>query len=267
MILVIDPSLKAQLAPSHPFDQLMHLTGSVYRELENRKVQRVLIGSAYYFIKQHHGVGWKEIVKNIIQLRWPVLSAKNEWIALNYLKKLGILVPEPLAYGLYGRNPARMQSFLVTRELSNCITLEELGKQWSKKAPRFNEKQRLITEVAQIAHKLHQHGVNHRDFYLCHFLLQVTTQPDKSKPCLYLIDLHRAEIRKKTPQRWLIKDLAGLFFSSKKIGLTKRDLLRFIREYRKKSLRAILNQDAGFWHKVERRGNQLFQKETSRYFK
>ncbi|MCH9022977.1 MAG: hypothetical protein IID32_09455 [Planctomycetes bacterium] len=63
--------------------------------------------------------------------------------------------------------------------------------------------------------------------YLCHFLLKPT---DHTAPALYLIDLHRLQIRKKTPPRWIIKDLAQLHYSALNL-LTKTDMLRFLLQY------------------------------------
>ena len=78
---------------------------------------------------------------------------------------------------------------------------------------------------------------------------------------LYLIDLHRIQLRRKTPELWAVKDIAGLYYSSKDIGLTKRDLLRFMKLYRGKPLREILATEMGFWRKVESRGNKLYESE------
>ena len=78
----------------------------------------------------------------------------------------------------------------------------------------------------------------------------------------YLIDLHRAQVRQIVPERWLIKDLAGLYFSSQDIGLTRRDLLRFMKEYRNKSLELILIQERNFWERVKKRGDKLYQRHS-----
>ena len=48
------------------------------------------------------------------------------------------------------------------------------------------------------------------------------TDDDLEKMRLYLIDLHRMQLRRKTPSRWIVKDIAGLYYSSMDIGLTKR---------------------------------------------
>jgi heptose I phosphotransferase len=237
----------------------MGLKGEIFRALEGRRTQRIECDKEVFFVKQHFGVGWKEIIKNICQLRLPVVSAKNEWRALQRLEALQVSVPEILGYGICGWNPASMQSFLMTRALSNNRSLEDVCASWRHSPPSFSMKYQLIHKIADIVRTLHDNGVNHRDLYLCHFLLDMTSHEEKSIK-LYLIDLHRAQIRKQVPMRWCIKDLAGLFFSSKEIGLTKRDILRFIKKYRNNSLRNILNQETHFWLKVKKRGDTLYRK-------
>ena len=105
---------------------------------------------------------------------------------------------------------------------------------------------------------MHEKGINHRDFYLCNILLDKQALETETR-VLYVIDLHRAQIRKRTPLRWIIKDLAGLYFSSKASGLTKRDELRFVKEYRKGSLESAFNKEAAFWQKVKKRGDRLYR--------
>ncbi len=257
MELIITTSLQQYFeADKDLFDQVMALRGEVFRELEGRRTQRITLGNQHYFLKQHFGVGWKEIFKNLTQLRVPILGAKNELVALELLKKLNIPSLQIVAFGQRGSNPASLKSFLLTEELTDVVSLEDFCQHWKDLAPNITLKHNLIRKVAQIARTLHQNGINHRDFYICHFLLCLKSLPQLK---LYLIDLHRAQIRSQTPKRWVIKDLAGLYFSSKDIGLTSRDLLRFIREYRKQSLRSLLKTENTFWKQVKSRGDRLYQ--------
>ncbi len=256
MIFYLDAALK-NLFPEkkNSFDQIMSLRGEVFRSLENRRTQKIFLNNKNYFIKQHFGVGWKEIFKNLFQLRLPIISAKNEWLAIQRLQQLNVPTQVIVGFGLRGWNPATRQSFLITEALSNYISLEEFCRDWGKNPPSFQLKYQLIQEVARIARILHEHGINHRDFYLCHFLLS-----KNYKNCnLVLMDLHRAQIREKTPERWIIKDLAGLYFSSQGMGLSTRDNLRFIKEYRNKPLREILSKEHYFWQKVKQRGDKLYR--------
>lgn len=243
----------------------MALRGESFRHQEGRLTQRIKLGEKTYFIKQHTGVGWKEIFKNVLQLRWPVISAKNEWAAIEKLHLFGIPAPIVAAYGQRGLNPAHLQSFILMEELAPVISLEDLGQSWKTSPPSMALKLRLIKEVARIARLLHQNGLNHRDFYICHFLLDIShgLQHIEAHPLkLYLIDLHRAQLRRLTPERWIIKDLAGLYFSSKDLGLTQRDWYRFIRIYREKPLRDTLTREKNFWQRVKIRGEQLYRDHT-----
>lgn len=241
------------------FDQLMGLRGERFRHLEGRLTQRIQLGNKTYFIKQHFGVGWKEIIKNLLQLRLPVLSAKNEWSAIEKLQSLGIAAPGVVGFGKRGWNPAKWQSFILMEELTPVISLETLCQNWVQQAPAFAFKLKLLEKVALIARTLHQHGINHRDFYICHFLLDIATPLNLDEIKLYLIDLHRAQQRNLTPKRWIIKDLSGLYFSSKDIGLTQRDLFRFMKIYRQQPLCEILKNERTFWQKVKKRGEQLYR--------
>jgi heptose I phosphotransferase len=247
--------LKAFFSPQQPlFDQLMALQGEVFRHQDGRRTQRIQLGGKSYFIKQHEGVGWREIFKNLFQGRLPVISAKNEWQAIQKLSALGVPVAGLAGYGERGWNPARRQSFILMEDIAPSISLETLCQSWRQAPPSFKLKSRLIAQVAAIARLMHRHGMNHRDFYLCHFLTnpaQLASDPLK----LYLIDLHRVQIRTKTPERWIIKDLAGLYFSCHDIGLSRHDLYRFMKHYRQRSLRDIFRTERTFWEKVNTRGN------------
>ena len=53
-----------------PFDEVEKITGEVYRELDGRTTLRFELDGKGYFLKIHRGVGWIEIFKNIVQLRF-----------------------------------------------------------------------------------------------------------------------------------------------------------------------------------------------------
>ncbi|MDY6855211.1 MAG: lipopolysaccharide core heptose(I) kinase RfaP [Thermodesulfobacteriota bacterium] len=249
------------------FKQLFSLQGTLYREKEGRKTLRFSFYGKYYFAKIHRGVGWKEIIKNLSQLRMPVFSAQNEWNGIKRLDQFSIKTMRLVGYGKRGWNPARLQSFVIMEELENTISLEELCKSWALSKPSYALKRALIIEVAKIARTLHENGMNHRDFYICHFLLDVSNGKDSLNTeslQVYLIDLHRMKIMRKASWRNRAKDIAALYFSSMDIGLTKQDVLRFIRIYQRKPLRETLYKERFFWWYVKRRAISLYRKEFHR---
>ena len=144
-------------------------------------------------------------------------------------------------------------------QVIHTVSLEDFCRDWPENPPVFPLKLALIQKVADIARNMHQNGMNHRDFYLCHFLLDRTSLGGKSVR-IFLIDLHRVQIRQKTPVRWILKDLGGLFFSAMDIGLTRKDLFRFMRFYRQKPLSSILKEEADFWDRVRVRAEKLYRK-------
>lgn len=246
-----------------PFMELAKLDGKIYRELEGRKTFRFEKDGKGYFAKLHWGVGWKEIFKNLLYGRLPVLGAKNEWLAIQRLEQLNIPTMHLVGYGCRGWNPAHLKSFIITEELAPIISLQDLCQQWPKTPPSFSIKKSIIEQTAKIARTLHEQGANHRDFYICHFLLDTSMGLDNltaNNVLLYLIDLHRVQLRHHTPQRWRTKDISGLYFSCMDIGLTKRDIFRFIKIYRNKTLRQTLLEDKTFWRQVQKRAVKLYYK-------
>ncbi|MEY4640985.1 MAG: lipopolysaccharide core heptose(I) kinase RfaP [Pseudomonadota bacterium] len=238
-----------------PFAAAFAVQGDTVRALEQRQTLAFSANGKRYFIKRHHGVTWKEILKNLLSLRLPVVSARNEYRAIRKLHELGLRAPVPVAYGRRGLLPASLESFLVTEDVGPHASLEDYCRPWKSAAPTFAAKRALIEQLADISHRLHTNGICHRDYYLCHFLQTVAGAP------LVVIDLHRALIKVRLPERWIIKDLGGLYFSALDAGLTRHDLFRFMRSYRRCSLRETLLRDRAFWEKTGERALRLYRKE------
>lgn len=261
-MLVLPEAWRVRLKGEDIFDRLFAIEGKVYKEKEGRRTLRFTLFGKHYFAKVHRGVGWKEITKNLCQFRLPVLNAQNEWRAIQQLQRLGVETARLVAYGKRGWNLARLQSFVITEALDNTVSLENFCRDWPTSPPSYLLKRALITKVATIARTLHEHGMNHRDFYICHFLMDISQglggiDPHRLK--LFLIDLHRVQIRRRILWRWRVKDIASLYFSSMDIGLTQRDLLRFVWVYGNKPLKESLTKDKAFWWQVRKRGNRLYR--------
>lgn len=230
------------------------LQGEVFRALEQRQTLAFTLEGQRYFIKRHRGAQLREILKNLLSLRLPVTGARNEFVALRAMQQQGLPVPVPAAYGRRGLLPSTLESFLVTHDVGAHESLEDHCRRWSVATPAFAHKHELLQRIAGIARRMHGAGICHRDFYLCHFLRRSTDGE------LVVIDLHRALVKQRLPQRWIIKDLAGLWFSAMDTGLTQRDLLRFVRAYRGAPLRSALAGEAAFWAAVQARAVRMYRK-------
>lgn len=263
-MIYLRDELKPLFRQEQSVADFLRIEGEVYKHVvQSRRTLRFERGDRAFFLKAHWGVGWKEIIKNITALRWPVLGASNEWRAIQALEKIGIATMRIAAYGQEGLNPASLKSFLVTDALENTEDLEHWLPRWQQQgnAPEvLRMKRAVLHKVATIARQLHGYGMNHRDFYLCHFRLQLDANGEvtgKQNPSIYLMDLHRAQIRRRTPLRWVIKDIAGLLYSSlyasKGLVLTRSDYLRFVRSYIGSDWRTDLRHRRRFWQRIIRR--------------
>jgi heptose I phosphotransferase len=263
-VLELDEHLRAHLPKENTFDWLMNVEGKVHRAVKNRRTVEFEIGGRRYFIKAHRGAGWGEVLKNVSYGRAPIVSAEPEWRAIEALNRAGVATPAVAGKGLRGRAPADLESFVVMPALDGMISLEDFTREWGGVSGkhRVRLKRMLLRSIAEIARRLHGAGMNHRDFYLCHFLMR---DRDWSKWApsdavdLVLIDLHRVQIREQVPERWLVKDLGGLLFSAMDAGLTRRDLLRFIAAYRQQPWREVLEHEGPFWRKVWSNAVRLYR--------
>jgi len=264
--LNIPTEITQQLASQDVFAALMQINGKAFRDVRGRKTMQVTLNLANkgvggveksYFIKQHFGVGWGEIFKNLLSFKKPILGAMTEVNAIQTLAKIGIATTPLVAFGQRGCNPATLQSFVLTEDLGDIISLEELCADWQTNPPTPNFKQQLIVSMAELAKKMHGAGLCHRDFYLCHFVLK-KSELNAGKINLILIDLHRMLTQQNPHGNAVMKDMAGLIFSAKDSGFTAEDWALFKQHY--------LPQSEKFWQKVESRAEKLYQKFHSKKF-
>jgi len=239
------------------FQDFMALSGNAVRATANRRTMRVFISGKSYFIKQHEGVGWREILKNWLSFKRPILGAMTEVNAICALNSLGISTTAIAAYGQEGSNPAKARSFLLTEDLGDILSIEDICKDWLKKPPSSELKQKLIIATAQLARKLHGAGLCHRDFYLCHLAFHPVDLSNDSLD-LILLDLHRVLHHQPSDGTAVMKDIAGLYFSAMDCGLSAQDIALFKQHY--------LPQNAAFWAQVCKRSHRLYAKFNSDKF-
>ena len=241
-----------------PFSFAEELEGIIYREHANRVTKEFIFKNESYFIKLHKGIGWKEIFKNLSIFKIPVVSAKSEWKALIKLKSIGIKCPEPVAFAIKGINPANQTSFLITKSLVKTCSLEELFLNKNEEKVETKKKKKILEEVARICRKMHINGINHRDLYLCHF--HINKNLKKVRNNIYLIDLHRAQIRRYVPKRWAIKDIGGLYHSAIDMGLSETSCYRFLKLYFNLPFRELILKKRRFIEASRRRSFSMYMK-------
>ncbi len=256
-ILAVPEAIQRSLGDRDTFDALMQLQGKAFRDVKGRKTVQVQLAGKRYFLKQHFGVGWREIFKNLLTFKKPILGAMTEVHAIEQLGALGIATTPLVAYGQRGRSPAHLQSFLLTQDLGDITSLEDICAEWKNNPPDAAFKRRLVIALAQLAARLHGAGLCHRDFYLCHFVLK-KTELARDNIVLILIDLHRMLTGQPSSGNAVMKDIAALYFSAMDCGFNADDWALFKQHY--------LSQADDFWAEVEARANRLYAKFHSEKF-
>ncbi|MEN8128097.1 MAG: lipopolysaccharide core heptose(I) kinase RfaP [Planctomycetota bacterium] len=243
-------------------DDFLKIDADLVRDFKNRKTGRFELGGKGFYIKKHFECGMGAVLDELFHLRKPHIGAGHERDVLDRLHAIGIDTMTVAAFGREGKILTRQRSFLVTEELTNIKSTAKVCAEWPTKPPAAAFKRGLLRKIAEIAKKLHENGINHRDFYLCHFLLDVSGETNKAhSPKLFLVDLHRAQQRPRVPFRWRVKDIGGLYFSAMDIGLSRCDLFRFMRLYTGKSLRETLREDGRFWKAVRQRAIWTYRRD------
>lgn len=238
------------------FSALSAVEGEVYRRAARRCTSRVEIGGKAYFAKIHEGVGWREIAKNVLAGKRPVLGARHDFEASRRLCARGVAVPEVAAFGEHGVNPARRRSFAIHDALEGFRSLEDVGHGWLATPPSVELKRTVLTEAGRLTAAMHAAAVCHRDYYACH-LMANAARLDRGEAELAVIDLHRAKVHRRLPRRARVRDLGALLYSTSALPLTERDRLRFVAAYAGAPAGIELRRRGGFWRAVRRRAERL----------
>ena len=114
------------------------------------------------------------------------------------------------------------RSFTISEDLAGFRDSEKLVHDGLAFVPELHE------ASAQIAAKLHNAGLHHRDLYLCHFFSRIKA----TKAEVRLIDVARV---KKLPrffrQRWIVKDLAQFWYSLMQLGVDESGRGSWLKSY------------------------------------
>jgi heptose I phosphotransferase len=204
--------------------------GQIVRSVDSRSTARIVLPidgrEQSFYLKRHERPHWRDRIKPLLHLSLPILGARNEWGAILRFHASGIPTMTPVAFGEF-----QSRSLVMTHDLGTDLTLLDWvnDNRDHKDSARSTDDLAVMREitgrVAEIARRMHECGLHHQDFYLNHFLCC----GDPAGLDIRVIDLGRAQQRPRLAQRWIIKDLAQLDYSARRLTCSHR--LRFLRLY------------------------------------
>lgn len=153
--------------------------------------------------------------------RYPAVAgqtpAQREVAGLEWLNRHGIPSMELIAHGRLEDG----RSFIILNDLTGYHDAQRLV------AEGFDF-QRLLEPTAELAARLHQAGLHHRDLYLCHFFVRLMEDSVDIK----LIDVARVRpVPRFFARRWIVKDLAQFWYSTLELAISDEQRNRWLGIY------------------------------------
>ena len=199
------------------------------------------------FLKRYNRVPKITQLKNWLSRKSKASTADYDRLPSLELNPAGIGTPKTVAYGSQWGRIFEKRSFMFMENVSGGVSLEE-------KLPdcfcdvnipsRHKLRCEFINRLADFTRKFHDTGYRHRDYYLCHIFLV-----DEKDFCL--IDMHRSFKPSFFNERYRLKDITQLHYSSPGDLISQADRLRFYLRYRGKDKPD--DSDRGFLRRVKRK--------------
>ena len=174
------------------------------------------------FLKRHEPkclLGWRVLPRP----GRSTTPARTEWENIERLARLGIRTMRRAALG---EDPATGRSFLLTVEIPSALPADDYARTHFTTEEKCGARRALSRRIGELARRLHQAELTHRDLYLCHIFVRAVEDDFQ----LHLIDLQRVGPRRFL-RRWKVKDLAQLEYSRKPGTFTRTDGVRFLHAY------------------------------------
>jgi hypothetical protein len=232
-VLTIDPSWRPILAEQSldTLDALFQVKGDL--ELAKpglpswrRRIRLELASSEaqsrVLYLKRYKTPPFGRQVRRMVSGRAWRSTAWIEWNWMCMLARCHIAAAEPVAFGEEMIGPWERRSALLIADAPGQ-PLERWVQSHPERVPPA-----LRDHLARFVRRFHRAGYVHRDLYLSHIFLD---QHGAHAPSFRLIDLLRVHRPRWRRQRWIVKDLAALNYSTPAGVATTADRVRWLQVY------------------------------------
>ncbi|MCA8914595.1 MAG: hypothetical protein KDB90_04215 [Planctomycetes bacterium] len=226
--LLVDPALRSELESEGLLDvNALAARGdleTIKARLESRQTYRLVTAAGTtLYLKLYREIEPEPRFAGLFARGFDS-PASREWHVLQRLHELRVPTMRPAACIEEVESGVVKRAALLTVGLSAPRSLQKLLLEEFTECPQPARRWQLTVELGRILRRMHDGGVNHRDFYLVHIRVGHDDE-------LYVTDLNRADIRKRVTRRWRVKDVAALLHSAPASLVTATDRARFARAY------------------------------------
>ncbi len=249
--------------PAKSFGDFMKIEGdeTITKKRGRTVVTLKIADNCKLYLKRHTKTKLFDSLKELFRYKNPVSNAGLEWNAISELRNYGIQTMPALAMGeKFKWKFWEKQSFLLTEEIKGGISVEKILE--TKPGLSFNTRKKLAERIGKIGRKLHSAGFVHRDFYLGHFYVVGDLNQEYQ---MHLIDLQRVMQGAKIFNRWSLKDISALYFSSLPLKeISRTDRMRFLFNYL--GITSLDSKSKQFVNKILMKANRI-EKHTEKLIK
>jgi len=223
--------------------------GEVIKNIKDRSVIRIEIQSLRFYLKRHNReyMGFPRLFKFFFPMR--ILSqGRLEFENACIFRECGLSTAIPAVAGERFIRFFWAESFVMTKDFLPFVSLEELLRdtpEFFKGSEGETRKKILTDKIGRLARRMHQHGLNHRDFNATHILLLYENNSDT--PQIALFDLQRVNRRKFLRFRWIIKSLAELNYTLPDSLFDEKDRTDLFLSYKGKTSLHLWDRMQLFW--------------------
>jgi len=209
---------------------------------------QVVDKDTFFYIKKHRQQVslWKRLQHIIRSSYFPSEGYKEFHNYCNFRQKsLGTAVP--VAAGTKISSLFQADSFIITQDFAPFTDLEGiiLSHPETLQGERNQIKKRIILrEIAVYARRMHNCGMNHKDFNATHILLN---NSDMQMPQVAVFDLQRVDRNLFNRWRWPIKALAELNFTLLPSVFSEEDRVFLFLSYKEKKYHSVIDRIQYRW--------------------
>ena len=201
-------------------------------------------------VKHYQCRGLRDVAKAIISGS----KARYEWRMAHHFLAIDIPTARPVAFAEHRRFGVAVESWLVTEEIPDAVTLRDLWESRNE-APGPSEPRppALVEQVADLLVRLNRGRIFHSDLHAGNVLVRSV----ESTPMLYVLDLHAARtVPSKLAMSQILRNLVMLLGYSARSRIRAADRLRVLRHYCGSGLWPW-NARKRLWSLLEARGAAL----------
>ncbi|MHC5083300.1 MAG: lipopolysaccharide kinase InaA family protein [Planctomycetota bacterium] len=180
------------------------------------------------YLKRYDNPPKSEQIKNWIEHKHRATTDVYDWQPIAHMERNNIACPHTIAYGHEWNGLFEKRSFIIIQELAGADPLEEKLPDCltipATTPAAVKERKKFIHHLSDFVSQFHATGYRHRDLYLCHIFLDTDGK-------FHLIDLQRLIKPILFSERYRMKDLTQLFYSTPGDCINRTDRLRFFLRY------------------------------------